>query len=64
MYDYSVPESVLESLFNKNAGLNLPTLLKRDFSTAVIQWSTSVVVHDLNDLNVFVITCFFTAVEL
>ena len=62
MYDYSVPESVLESLFNKNAGLNLPTLLKRDFSTAVIQWSTSVVVHDLNDLNVFVITCFFTAV--
>ena len=26
-----------------------------------IQWSTSVVVHNLNDLNVFVITCFFTA---
>ena len=25
-----------------------------------IQWSTFVVVHDLNDLNVFVITCFFT----
>ena len=28
-----------------------------------IQWSTFVVVHDLNDLNVFVITCFFTVVE-
>ena len=24
-----------------------------------IQWSTSVVVYDLNDLNVLVITCFF-----
>ena len=27
-----------------------------------IQWFTSVVVYDLNDLNVFVIICFFIVV--
>ena len=25
-----------------------------------IQWSTSVIVYDLNDLNIFMITCFFS----